>query len=195
MCERCALYLSNAILETIDFRGRRRWWRFAFPQCDQIGRFIGLWATLQSLLHQLICPNLLHTWAIFEKVSKYVIFIVKTFLGNFYRHLATFYWSHCSPPPSVSLFLPFSLARPFAKYCYTRPTARWSILETAASQVSPISSHSLIPSFFWAAAATTTTTATQFNKLTYDYYNSTRYIPTSEEREREKSLKFRNKFT
>ena len=30
-------------------------------QCDQIGRFIGLWATFQSLWQQLICPNLLHS--------------------------------------------------------------------------------------------------------------------------------------
>ena len=30
-------------------------------QCDQIGRFIGPWATLQSLWQQLICPNLLHS--------------------------------------------------------------------------------------------------------------------------------------
>ena len=29
------------------------------------------------------------------KVSKSIIFIVKPFLGNFYRHLAIFYWSHC----------------------------------------------------------------------------------------------------
>ena len=63
-------------------------------QCDQIGRFIGLWTTFQSLWQQLICPNLLHSWAIFVKVSKSLIFIVKSFLGNFYRHLVIFYWSH-----------------------------------------------------------------------------------------------------
>ena len=28
------------------------------------------------------------------KVSKSIIFIVKPFLGNFYRHLAIFIWSH-----------------------------------------------------------------------------------------------------
>ena len=28
-------------------------------QCDQIGRFIALWANFQSLWQQLICPNLL----------------------------------------------------------------------------------------------------------------------------------------
>ena len=32
---------------------------------------------------------------IFVKVSKSIIFQVKSFLGNFYRYLATFYWSHC----------------------------------------------------------------------------------------------------
>ena len=30
-------------------------------QCDQIGRFIALRATIQSLWQQLICPNLLHS--------------------------------------------------------------------------------------------------------------------------------------
>ena len=41
------------------------------------------------------CPNLLHFEAIFVKVLKSLIFLVESFLGNFYRHLATFYWSHC----------------------------------------------------------------------------------------------------
>ena len=59
-------------------------------QCDQIGRFIGLWATFQSFRPQLICPNLLHSKAIFVKVSKSFIFLVTSFLGNFYRHLAIF---------------------------------------------------------------------------------------------------------
>ena len=30
----------------------------------------------------------------FVKLSKSFNFLVKSFLGNFYRHLATFYWSH-----------------------------------------------------------------------------------------------------
>ena len=63
--------------------------------CDQIGQFIGLWATFQSLWQQLICPDLpKHSRAIFLKVSKSLIFLVKSFLGNFYRLLAIFYWSH-----------------------------------------------------------------------------------------------------
>ena len=35
-------------------------------------------------------------FAIFEKVSKSIILLVKSFLGNFYRHLIIFFWSHCS---------------------------------------------------------------------------------------------------
>ena len=34
-------------------------------------------------------------WAIFRKVSECFIFLRKSFLRMFYRHLATFYWSHC----------------------------------------------------------------------------------------------------
>ena len=67
-------------------------------QCDQIGRFIALWATFQSLWLQFICPNLPHSDAIFVKLPKYLIFLVKSFLGNFCRHLANFYWSHWQQP-------------------------------------------------------------------------------------------------
>ena len=43
-------------------------------QCDHIGPFIGLWATFQSLWPQLFCQNLLHSYAIFVKVTK-VLFL------------------------------------------------------------------------------------------------------------------------
>ena len=33
---------------------------------------------------------------IWQFLQKSLIFLVKLFLGNFYRRLATFYWSHCS---------------------------------------------------------------------------------------------------
>ena len=49
-----------------------------------LGKFYSLW-------QQLIYPNLPHSLAIFVKVSKSIIFVVKSFLGNFYRHLATFF--------------------------------------------------------------------------------------------------------
>ena len=48
----------------------------------------------KALGQQLICPNLPHSQAIFEKVSKSFIFPLKSYLGNFYRHLAIFFWSH-----------------------------------------------------------------------------------------------------
>ena len=60
-------------------------------QCDQIGHFIGLWASFLSFWKPLICPNLPHSQAIFVKS---IIFLLKSFLGNFYRHLAIFFWSH-----------------------------------------------------------------------------------------------------
>ena len=50
--------------------------------------------TFQSLWQQLFYPNLPHSWAIFVNVSKSLIFLLKSFLGGVYRHLATFYWSH-----------------------------------------------------------------------------------------------------
>ena len=31
----------------------------------------------------------------FVEVSKSIIFLLKSFLGKFYRHLAIFFWSHC----------------------------------------------------------------------------------------------------
>ena len=63
-------------------------------QCDQIGRIFALWATIQSREQQLFYPNRPHCYTIFVKVSKSIIFLVKSFLGNFYRHLAIFIWSH-----------------------------------------------------------------------------------------------------
>ena len=66
----------------------------AQQQCNQIGRFVVLWSTIESLWQQLICPNLSHSWASFVKVSKSFVFLVNSLLGNFYRHLAIFFWSH-----------------------------------------------------------------------------------------------------
>ena len=52
-----------------------------------LDKFLKPWAAIKF-------PNLPHSWAIFVKVSKSIIFLVKSFLGNFYRHLAIFFWSH-----------------------------------------------------------------------------------------------------
>ena len=59
-------------------------------QCHQIGRFIILWATFQSPWQQLFCPNWPNVKSITVKVSKSFILLEKSFLGYFYRHLATF---------------------------------------------------------------------------------------------------------
>ena len=65
-------------------------------QCDQIGQFITLWATFQSPWQQLFCPNCHHILGNFCKFVKIFHFTSQILLGNFYRHLATFYWSHWS---------------------------------------------------------------------------------------------------
>ena len=65
-------------------------------QLDQIGRFFALRATIQSRWQQLFYPNCPHCKASFVKVSKPFIFLLKSFLGSFDRHLAIFIWSHCS---------------------------------------------------------------------------------------------------
>ena len=52
-------------------------------------------------LAKFICLNLPHSLAFFVKVSKPIICLVKSFLGNFYIHLATFsghtdpHYHHC----------------------------------------------------------------------------------------------------
>ena len=53
-----------------------------------LGNFSSLW-------QQLILPKSPTFLGNFCKLSKSLIFLVKSFLGNFYRHLAIFYWSHC----------------------------------------------------------------------------------------------------
>ena len=89
-------------------------------QCDQTGQFIALWTIFQSLWQQLFCPNQPHFYAIFGKVSKPFIFLMKSFLGNFYRHLATFYWSHCRKVTVFHLVLP--LPHWFIQYqCLRKP--------------------------------------------------------------------------
>ena len=55
-------------------------------QCDQIGRFIGLWATFLISLPKSPASLLGNSC----KGVKIYNFLVKSFLGNFYRHLATF---------------------------------------------------------------------------------------------------------
>ena len=67
-----------------------------YRQCDQIRRFIGLWTFLKPLAI-IIFPKSSTFLGIFVKVSKSIMFLVKSYLGNFYSHLAIFFWSHCLP--------------------------------------------------------------------------------------------------
>ena len=62
-------------------------------QCDQIGGFFAFWVSIQSRWQQLFFHNSSHCQAIFVTVSKSLFFLVKSFLGNFYKHLAIFYFT------------------------------------------------------------------------------------------------------
>ena len=48
-----------------------------------------------KLVATIILPKLYRFFAIFVKVMTIFHFSSEIILGNFYRHLATFYWSHC----------------------------------------------------------------------------------------------------
>ena len=62
----------------------------------RLGDLFALWAMIQSRWQQLFYPNRPHCdLAIFVKVSKSFICLVKSFLGNFYKHLAILILSHC----------------------------------------------------------------------------------------------------
>ena len=68
-------------------------------KCEQIGRFFALLSTIQSWGQQLFYPNLPHCYTIIVKVWKSFIFLLKSFLGDFYTLLAIFIWSHWSTTP------------------------------------------------------------------------------------------------
>ena len=54
--------------------------------------------TLGNFLKPLAKINLPKSLKFLGNFCIAIIFLVKSFLGNFYRHLAIFYWSHCSYP-------------------------------------------------------------------------------------------------
>ena len=69
------------------------WWSFdgVFRwQCDQIGQFIGLWATFQSLWTQLFCPNIPHSQAIFCKGVKISNFSSEIIFGQLLQTFGIF---------------------------------------------------------------------------------------------------------
>ena len=70
-----------------------------------------IYLTLGNFLKRLATINLpkSHTFlSNFLKVSKSIICLVKSFLGNFYGHLAIFFWSLCSPCKSVNVVIQIS---------------------------------------------------------------------------------------
>ena len=66
-------------------------------QCDQSWQFFALGQPFKAGGNTYFTPKQPQCWAIFVKVSKSLIFLVNSFFGNFYRHLAIFIWSHWSP--------------------------------------------------------------------------------------------------
>ena len=67
---------------------------FRTYQCGQIGQILK--ASDNNYFAQIA-----HIFRHFFKGVQIFEFLVKTFLGNFYRHLATFYWSHWHLPTNV----------------------------------------------------------------------------------------------
>ena len=64
---------------------------------------VAIFCTLSNFLKPLATINLTKSPTFsdnFCKGVKIFHFLVKSFLGNFYRHLAIFFWSHCSLPTS-----------------------------------------------------------------------------------------------
>ena len=74
-------------------------WRHAMEgpwQCDLIGRFFAFWASIQSQLQQLFYPNRSHCYAIFVKLLKSFVFLVKSFLPTFID-IWRFFTGHTGP--------------------------------------------------------------------------------------------------
>ena len=49
----------------------------------RLGNLLAFGQLFKALGNNLICPNLRHSYAIYVKVSKTLIFLVKSFLANF----------------------------------------------------------------------------------------------------------------
>ena len=73
---------------------------------------LAIFCTLGNFLKALATIILLKSstvLSIFVKVSKSIIFLLKSFLGNFYRHLAIFFWSHCTRMSLYNLCISIAL--------------------------------------------------------------------------------------
>ena len=51
-----SMYIFHIIFDLFETTENKR--KEANDKCDQIGRFIALWATFQSLRQQLFCPKM-----------------------------------------------------------------------------------------------------------------------------------------
>ena len=54
----------------------------------------------------------------FSKGVKIIHFLVKPLLGNFYRHLAIFIWSHCGPANKKTLLVCITLYTPWGEMSF-----------------------------------------------------------------------------
>ena len=66
-------------------------------QCDQIGAIYCTMGNFSKPLATIILPKSPTFLGNLCKDIKAFFFPVKSFLGKFYRHWATFFWSHCTP--------------------------------------------------------------------------------------------------
>ena len=64
-------------------------------------------------------------------MSKCIIFLLKSFLGNFYRHLAIFFWSHWPQPPPLCRLNTRQISHHFTKTPLSRDS---SIVRTSSLQ-------------------------------------------------------------
>ena len=110
----------------------------SFFQCDQIGRFMAIWAIFRSLWQQLFCLNRPHFRQFLESCQK---ILVKLFLGNFYSYLSTFHGLHCfflciSPSHKVFLTSTHKYTKSYFYFCTL------SVTDTCPSSVDFIFSFS-----------------------------------------------------
>ena len=69
-------------------------WKRAAEEYPPVWPDWAFYCTLGNFPKPVATINLPNVRQFFLKVSKSFILVVKSFLVNFYRHLATFYWSH-----------------------------------------------------------------------------------------------------
>ena len=70
----------------------------------RFGDLLDLWQLFKAIGNNQFSPISPILRQIFVKVSKSFIFLVKPFLGDFYRHLAIFIWSHWWGLPGGEFF-------------------------------------------------------------------------------------------